>query len=55
MFVLAPLLPLTSAIVAWRSRRWWGLLAVALNLCLLGGALTAGYVSGFVISAFRLE
>lgn len=49
MLLLAPLLPITSAMVAWRSRRWWGLLAVVANVLLLVVVGLAGVLVGAMV------
>jgi hypothetical protein len=53
MVLLAPLLPLTSTMVAWRSRRWWGLLTVGANLLLLAGTFLAGMTTGVLAAAMH--
>jgi hypothetical protein len=53
MLLFAPLLPLSSAMVAWRTRRWCGLLAVGAHLLLLAGTFLAGMVAGMLVAAMR--
>ena len=52
MALLAPLLPITAALVLWRSRRWWGLLRVAVNLCALLAMMVLGVVCAVVLGLF---
>lgn len=53
MAILSPLLPITAAIVCWRSRRWWGLLWVAINLFVLLVICVLGIVCAAVMELVR--
>jgi hypothetical protein len=45
MVLLAPLLPITAALALWRSRRWWGLLWVVINLGVVLVTMALGVVT----------
>lgn len=53
MVLLAPLLPITAALILWRSRRWWGLLWVAVNFSALLVMMVLGVVCPVVLGLMR--
>jgi hypothetical protein len=53
MAIFSLLLPITAAIVCWRSRRWWGLLWVAINLLVLLVICVLGIMCAAVMGLVR--